>query len=246
VHHATHVSYAIGDVPDSTGDALTAVREAVCQRDSILVSGRPGAGKTTGLKALLREAAISRPHDQLVLIEDRPEVQPSYADAVSLLARRAGGTGRSALNLTASPTPWPTPCARTSTRSCGELRTGDSAQGLLLVTNTGLRAIMATIHTDSAVDTLQRVEDLVRLAGAPAIRRTIARFVQLVVHLDMAPDRSQRYVSEVVRVLGVDDRDEYRLDAADDSRATGLTAAPTTHGRASRPRVHELGDSPCA
>jgi hypothetical protein len=29
----------------------------------------------------------------------------------------------------------------------------------------------------------------------------------------MTPDRAQRYVSEVVRVLGVDDRDEYRLEA---------------------------------
>jgi hypothetical protein len=30
----------------------------------------------------------------------------------------------------------------------------------------------------------------------------------------MTPDRSQRYVSEVVRVLGVDERDEYQLEAA--------------------------------
>jgi hypothetical protein len=44
--------------------------------------------------------------------------------------------------------------------------------------------------------------------------------VQLVVHLEMTPDRSQRYVSEVVRVVGVDDRDEYELeDAANDAGA---------------------------
>jgi len=53
---------------------------------------------------------------------------------------------------------------------------------------------------------------LLRLAGVPAIRRTIARFVQLVVHLGMTPDRSQRYVSEVVRVLGVDEDDNDILD----------------------------------
>ena len=96
----------------------------------------------------------------------------------------------------------------------GELRTGESAQGLLLAANTGVRSIMATIHADSAADALGRVEDLVRLAGGPAIRRTIARLVQLVVHLEMTPDRSQRYVSEVVRVLGVDDRDQYELEDA--------------------------------
>ena len=71
---------------------------------------------------------------------------------------------------------------------------------------------MATIHADSALDTLQRVEDLLRLAGVPAIRRTIARFMQLVVHLEMIPDRSRRYVAEVVRVLGVDESDSYILE----------------------------------
>jgi pilus assembly protein CpaF len=96
----------------------------------------------------------------------------------------------------------------------GELRDGESARGLLLAANTGVRGLMSTAHADSAADTLQRVEDLVRLAGAPAIRRTIARFVQLVVHLEMTPDRSLRYVSEVLRILGVDERDEYQLEAA--------------------------------
>jgi Flp pilus assembly CpaF family ATPase len=96
----------------------------------------------------------------------------------------------------------------------GELRTGESAQGLLLAANTGVRGIMSTIHADSAADTLQRVEDLVRLTGAPVIRRSIARFVQLVVHVAMTADRSQRYVAEVVRVLGVDECDNFKLQAA--------------------------------
>jgi Flp pilus assembly CpaF family ATPase len=219
-HHAAPTSrQASVDVLEPARGPLEAVREAIRRRDNILVSGRPGAGKTTYLNALLREAALlARPHERLVVIEDRPELQPSHADTLALLARveQAAPDGRryaysfadvlaDALRTDFDALVW------------GELRTGESAQGLLLAANTGVRGIMATIHADSAADTLQRVEDLVRLAGAPAIRRTIARFVQLVVHLEMTPDRSQRYVSEVVRVLGVDDRGEYEFeDAAND------------------------------
>jgi type IV secretion system protein VirB11 len=245
-HHLHRVSYASSAALEPTRDALAAVRAAIRRRDNILVSGRPGAGKTTYLNALLREAAIARPHERLVLIEDRPELQPSHADALSLLARveQAAPDGR---RYTYSFPDALADALRTDFDALvwGELRTGESAQGLLLAANTGVRGIMATIHADSAADTLQRVEDLVRLAGAPAIRRTIARFVQLVVHLEMAPDRSERYVSEVVRVLGVDDHDEYQLDAADGSRAR-FAAAATTHGKESRTESRGLGDGPCA
>jgi Flp pilus assembly CpaF family ATPase len=194
---------------------LEAVREAIRRRDNILVSGRPGAGKTTYLNALLREAAIARPHERLVVIEDLRELQPSHADGIALLARvdQAEPDGRrykysfadvlaDALRTDFDALVW------------GELRTGESAQGLLLAANTGVHGIMSTLHADSAIDTLQRVEDLLRLAGVPPIRRTIARFVQVVVHLEMTPDRSHRYVSEVVRILGVDERDEYQLESA--------------------------------
>jgi uncharacterized secreted protein with C-terminal beta-propeller domain len=38
--------------------------------------------------------------------------------------------------------------------------------------------------------------------------------VQLVVNVAMTPDSSKRYVAEVVRVLGVDDHDIYKLENA--------------------------------
>jgi type IV secretion system protein VirB11 len=193
-------------------DQLAAVEAALRRRDNILISGRPGAGKTTFLNDLLLETAVLRPAERLVVIEDRPELHPAQADSLALLARveQAAPDGRrytygfpaalaDALRTDFDALVW------------GELRDGESAQGLLLAANTGVRGVMATIHADSAVDTLQRVEDLVRLAGAPAIRRTVARFVQLVVHLEMTADRAQRYVSEVVRILGVDAAGDYIL-----------------------------------
>jgi Flp pilus assembly CpaF family ATPase len=213
-YEALMVSPASETPPAPSGGRKASILAAIRRRDNILVSGRPGAGKTTYLSALLREAAIARPHERLVVIEDRPELQPSHADALSLLARveQAAPDGR---RYTYSFPDVLADALRTDFDALvwGELRDGESARGLLLAANTGVRGLMSTVHADSAADTLQRVEDLVRLGGAPAIRRTIARFVQLVVHLEMTPDRSRRYVSEVVRVLGVDERDEYQLAA---------------------------------
>jgi Flp pilus assembly CpaF family ATPase len=83
-----------------------------------------------------------------------------------------------------------------------------------MAANTGVQGVCATVHADSAVDTLQRIEDLLLVAGVPPVRRMIARFVQTIVHLKMASDRLSRYIAEVVRVLGVDDANEYRIEAA--------------------------------
>jgi hypothetical protein len=38
--------------------------------------------------------------------------------------------------------------------------------------------------------------------------------VQVIVHLKMTSDRSSRYIAEVVRVLGVNDANEYQIEAA--------------------------------
>ena len=214
--HHTAAPPAIVEAREPIGNMLQAVRAAIRRKDNILVSGRPGSGKTTYLNAVLRETATVRTGERLVMIEDRPELQPSHADVLSILAlvEQAEPDGRryaysyadaqaDALRTDYDAIAW------------GELLTGQSAQGLLLAANTGVRGIMTTIHADSAFETLHRVEDLLRLAGLPAIPRTIARFVQFIVHLKMSPDRSSRYVAEAVRVLGVDDGDQYVLESAE-------------------------------
>jgi hypothetical protein len=90
---------------------------------------------------------------------------------------------------------------RTSTRSSGENRGFESAQNLLLAANMCVRGIYVDDPGGFGCGHLRCVEDLVQPTGAPAIRRSIARFVQLVVHVGMTADRSQRYVAEVARVL---------------------------------------------
>jgi Flp pilus assembly CpaF family ATPase len=70
---------------------------------------------------------------------------------------------------------------------------------------------MFTLHADSARDALLRLEDLVRLAKAPVIRRTIARFVNAVVYLEMDEHRRRR-VAQMIRINGVNSDDAYEIE----------------------------------
>jgi len=53
--------------------------------------------------------------------------------------------------------------------------------------------------------------DFVRLSKAPVIRRTIARFVNALLDLEL-DDQRRRRVAEMIRVLGVDDDDAYLIE----------------------------------
>jgi Flp pilus assembly CpaF family ATPase len=192
---------------------LEALEAAIARGDNIAIVGRPGAGKTTLLNSILHEAARIRPLARLVTVEDRHELRASHADALQLYARveqaRHDGTRfeygfvdilsdvlRTSFDLLAF----------------GELRDGESALALLMALNCGTSGFAFTLHANSAFDALSRLEDLIRLAKAPVIRRTIARFVNTIVYLAMDENRNRR-VAGMIRVLGVDENDNYLTEA---------------------------------
>jgi len=187
---------------------------AIARGDNIAIVGRPGAGKTTLLNSALAHAAVVRPTARLVTLEDRRELKAAAADTLQLYARVEQAAPDNAryeygfVDMLAD-------ALRTSfdVLAFGELRDGESALALLMALNCGTAGLMFTLHADSARDALGRLEDLVRLAGAPVIRRTIARFVHTLVYVEMDDDR-QRRVSEIVRVRGVDGSDEYEIEDA--------------------------------
>lgn len=188
---------------------LEALEAAIARGDNIAIVGRPGAGKTTLLNSVLHEAARIRPTSRLVTVEDRHELRASHADALQLYARveqaRHDGTRfeYGFVDILAD-------VLRTSLDilAFGELRDGESALALLMALNCGTSGFAFTLHANSAFDALSRLEDLIRLAKAPVIRRTIARFVNTIVHLEMDENRN-RNIAGMVRVCGVDDADNY-------------------------------------
>jgi type IV secretion system protein VirB11 len=191
-----------------------ALGAAARRKDNVLIAGAMGTGKSTLLNGYLNELATAYPHLRMLVIQDLHEVKASHENTVYLQARvpvaneAAHGTVtydfpdvlEDALRMSGRLLAW------------SELRDGLSAFGLLLALNTGTRGFCSTIHADSCVDTLQRVEDLLRLAKQVPIRRTIARFVNLLVFMDI-DDQGRRRVADVQQLTGVTDSDEYVLEA---------------------------------
>jgi pilus assembly protein CpaF len=169
--------------------------EIIAERRSFLVSGATGAGKTTVLAALLSAVA---PEERVVVIEDTPELRPSHPHVVYLHARSpnvegAGGVGmpelvRQALRM------------RPDRVVVGEVR-GLEVVELLNALNTGHQGGGATVHANSAADSLARVHLLGLLAGLPsqAIWEQIRIGFDFVIHVEREPKLGRR-IAEITPV----------------------------------------------
>lgn len=145
-------------------------------RKNILVSGGTSTGKTTFLNALIRAIPSS---ERLVVIEDTPELSVEIPNFVSFEAHAGFGvTVRDLVRQTLR--------FRPDRIVVGEVRGGE-AFDLLQAMNTGHSGCLGTLHANSAVDALYRLEQMVLQNGidwpASSIGRQIAGCIDGVVHL---------------------------------------------------------------
>lgn len=175
---------------------------SVARRCNILVSGGTGTGKTTLLNIL---SQIIDPHERIVTIEDTAELQLKHEHVVRLETRppNADGHGeilardlvRNALRM------------RPDRIILGEIR-GAEVLDVLTAMNTGHDGSMSTVHANSAVDALLRLETLVGLSGVRVaehtLRQTVCAAIDMVVQLTRLAD-GRRCVSEVLEVVGLRD-----------------------------------------
>jgi pilus assembly protein CpaF len=178
------------------------LESAVAGRSSVLISGGTGSGKTTLLNAL---SSFIAPAERVVTIEDAAELRLQQPHVVRLESRPAGveGSGevtvrdllRNALRM------------RPDRIVIGEVR-GAEALDLLTALNTGHDGALSTVHANSPVDALGRLETLALMAGVglphEAIAEQVQRGIDLVVHLERRRDGARRVVeiAEVVRAAG--------------------------------------------
>ncbi|SHL55392.1 type IV secretion system protein VirB11 [Sphingobium sp. YR657] len=163
---------------------------AVRARANILIAGGTSSGKTTLVNALLRE--MGEAQERLVLIEDTRELHSTAADTVALRTR--SGTAsmadlvRSTLRL------------RPDRIIVGEVR-GPEALDMLKAWNTGHPGGIATVHANSALAALHRIESLIQEAVAVVPRQLIAEGINLVAFLE---GRGQaRRLASILRVHGL-------------------------------------------
>lgn len=169
------------------------LRACVQARINILISGGTGSGKTSTLNALAR--CISD-NERLVTIEDTAELQLHSPNFVSLESRPPNIEGKGEVTI------------RTLVRNAlrmrpdriivGEVR-GPEAFDMLQAMNTGHPGSLTTIHANSPVDAIRRIESMVLMAGLdlpqPAIREQIANSVDVILQQERLPGGARKVVS---------------------------------------------------
>lgn len=176
--------------------------DAIKKRKNILVSGGPGAGKTTFTNALLeRMAVVANQGTRVLLLEQVAELECEVANCKRLLT---------AENIDLRTLLWITMRNSPDRIIIGEVRDG-AALDMLKAWNTGCPGGIATIHANSPKAALQRVIDLSLEVTATAPYHLVAEALDIIVQIDNAANG--RRVSGIAQVRGYDpQRQSFQLD----------------------------------
>ena len=169
------------------------IRAIVMLHKNVVVSGATSSGKTSVLNVL---SSFVPDDERVIVIEDATELQLQQRHVVPFETRKADKNGQgevtvrdlihSALRL------------RPDRIVIGEIRGGE-ALDLLQALNTGHAGSMSTIHANSPIDCLSRIETCALLSGIDiplaALRSQVASAIDVVVHTARLTDGSRKIVS---------------------------------------------------
>src|SRR5215468_3916268 len=169
------------------------LRAAVQVRLNILVAGGTGAGKTTLLNVLSNAIPNT---ERIVTIEDSAELQLQQDHVVRLETRPPNIEGRGEVTQR--------DLVRNSLRMrpdriiVGEVRGGESLD-MLQAMNTGHDGSISTVHSNSARDSLNRLEVMIQMSGLNlpirAMRQQISSAINIIVHTARLADGSRKLMS---------------------------------------------------
>jgi len=174
--------------------------KAIKEHKNIIAAGGTNSGKTTLLNAILHE--ISATNDRVVMIEDTPELKCDAKNNVSFRTTEFVDMDM-LLRFTLRKTP--------NRIVVGEIR-GKEALTLLDAWSTGHRGGCSTVHADSAIDTLHRLESLVTRASLTPQNETVGRAVDMVIYIKLKG--TERKIDQIIEVDGYNidtQKYEYRV-----------------------------------
>ena len=185
---------------------------------NIIVCGGTGSGKTTLLNIL---GSFIDNVDRIITIEDAAELKLHQEHVISLETRTVSyGAGneitirdlvRNALRM------------RPDRIIVGECR-GKEAFDMLQAMNTGHSGSLTTMHANSPVDALNRLETMILMAGMEipikALREYIENAIDIVVHIERLND-GRRKITSICEIVGFDD-DTIKLKEIFEFKKTGI------------------------
>lgn len=181
---------------DETG--VTLIDVAVKLRKNIMVSGATSSGKTSVLNVL---SSCIGPTDRILVIEDASELQLMQEHVVCFETRKPDTKGKG--EVTIRDLVHSSLRLRPDRLVIGEIRGGE-ALDLLQAMNTGHAGSMSTIHANSPIDCLSRIETCALLSGIDiplsALRSQVASAIHLVVHTARLPDGSRK-ITDIAEVM---------------------------------------------
>ena len=181
---------AFGSISD---DAILLIKALVALHKNVIVSGATSSGKTSVLNAL---SSFINNDERVLVIEDARELQLQQEHVVSFETRKPDKNGNgevtirdliiSSLRL------------RPDRLVIGEIRGGE-ALDLLQALNTGHAGSMSTIHANTPLDCLFRLETCALLSGIEiplmALRSQVASAIDAVVHTARLSDGSRKVIA---------------------------------------------------
>ncbi|MBN2340788.1 MAG: Flp pilus assembly complex ATPase component TadA [Deltaproteobacteria bacterium] len=184
------------------------LKQAVRQRQNIVISGGTGSGKTTLLNVLSAQIPDT---ERIVTIEDAAELQLHQPHVVSLEAKPANSEGRGEVTIR--------DLVKNALRMrpdriiIGECR-GKEALDMLQAMNTGHDGSLTTTHANSPKEAMNRLETLTLMAGldlpSRAIREQIIGAVQIVLQQKRFPDGARR-ITAISELCGIDDEGRIQM-----------------------------------
>jgi pilus assembly protein CpaF len=184
-----------------TPEAVEFMKAAVIARLNIVISGGTGSGKTTFLNIL---SGFIPPDERIITIENAAELQLRQEHVVTLESRPANIEGRG--EVTIQHLVVNSLRMRPDRIVVGEIR-DEAALDMLQAMNTGHDGSMTTCHSNSARDSLARMETMTLMAGMDlpvrAIREQISSAINLICHLERMRDGSRKVV-QIAEVQGME------------------------------------------
>jgi type IV secretion system protein VirB11 len=189
---------------------LDIIRGAILERKNFLVVGATGSGKTTLTNAILYEINALCPEHRIISMEDTAELQIPQKNKVSMYTDDHTSMQRLLFSAMRQ---------KPDRIMIGEIR-NSAALDLLKSWNTGHPGGVTTLHANSCLEALSRLEMLILEAVPNPMQRLIGQAVGLVIYIE--PLVTGPTVTEMMEVIDYDHvKEEYVVEWIKQERSIG-------------------------